>query len=158
MWQTFPEHTKNLTSNSQGSRLKSLDVLAHNKPQRPALTLWLRSPPSWTLAWISKPQHMKPFDIWNLLQKAKMPGGVGEERGGGRGVHTYKRRNRSFGCINSQLPEGAKLAQPGGEVPTLEPGEPSVSHLEGAQTRMEEIGSLQPTARPTGHCREERSA
>lgn len=33
MWQTFPEHTKNLATNSRESYCKSLSMLAHNRMQ-----------------------------------------------------------------------------------------------------------------------------
>lgn len=35
MWQTFPEHTKNLTTASRESHFKSLSGLAHNRFQGP---------------------------------------------------------------------------------------------------------------------------
>lgn len=112
MWQTFPEHTKNLTAASQEGHCKSLNGLARNRIQGPGSQAcrWLQSSPSRTCAWVPKPQHREQLDIWQLLRPAERQA---EVRGVGSGFQTHRRsglRLRTV-CVSRQ-----PVAQPRGQV------------------------------------------
>lgn len=148
MWQTFPEHTKNLTAASQEGHCKSLNGLARNRIQGPGSQAcrWLQSSPSRTCAWVPKPQHREQLDIWQLLRPAERQA---EVRGVGSGFQTHRRSGLQLHtvCVSRE-----PVAQPRGQVRPWT--RPDVSHpglgcsksRAGAQTqtRWEKQGRRQP--------------
>lgn len=104
MWQTFPEHTKNLTTASPESHFKSLNRLAHNGIQGPGFAGISVATVLSLVDVCLDPQTTEYGAIGHLAAPANSEDADGSAGWGG-GVGFRPTGGVGFGCTQSACPE-----------------------------------------------------